>query len=425
MIEFKFSCPHCGTHILCEAGYTGWQINCPACKQALVVPAPGMAAPAAAPGAARPPAGQSSPAPAAAVAGGGQQSSGLALAALLLSILGLPGIICGHIALGNIKQNPRLSGKGAALAGLIIGYIVLAAGIAVGVMAGMHVGPFKAEELPPIVTQKPENQTSPTDNKPTTASPGSTKSTSSSPMASAVWMDNFETGLEFWTPTPGNKDNPAGASGLTKGASRTISGTSSAKVSSSSDKMYHDVGFEITGQVKLTFWLYDDTQTRVFGELRAYSKGHANDSLHQILSIGRYDIKLGNVTGILKEETVDKTKYQGRILAGSNTGWFNLDAPGAPARSPGWHKFEIERTADGKTVNFYVDGILGRSIPDSRPAPINTIEIGSLGTGAVSGTAWFDDVKLEYFAPASEIPANSLPKKKSSTTTTAKKPAKK
>jgi hypothetical protein len=38
MAEFKFSCPQCGQHIQCDTGYSGMQINCPTCQQAIVVP---------------------------------------------------------------------------------------------------------------------------------------------------------------------------------------------------------------------------------------------------------------------------------------------------------------------------------------------------------------------------------------------------
>ncbi len=38
MAEFKFFCPQCGQQIQCDAGYAGTQINCPACKQPVVVP---------------------------------------------------------------------------------------------------------------------------------------------------------------------------------------------------------------------------------------------------------------------------------------------------------------------------------------------------------------------------------------------------
>ena len=52
MAEFKFSCPQCGQHIQCDTGYSGAQINCPSCQQAIVVPqAPRFtAAPTAPPG---------------------------------------------------------------------------------------------------------------------------------------------------------------------------------------------------------------------------------------------------------------------------------------------------------------------------------------------------------------------------------------
>ena len=42
MIEFKFSCPNCSQHIHCNDAYSGLQINCPTCKNQIIVPsAPG------------------------------------------------------------------------------------------------------------------------------------------------------------------------------------------------------------------------------------------------------------------------------------------------------------------------------------------------------------------------------------------------
>ncbi len=41
MSEFKFSCPQCGQHILCDTEWGGREINCPACQQTLVVPSLG------------------------------------------------------------------------------------------------------------------------------------------------------------------------------------------------------------------------------------------------------------------------------------------------------------------------------------------------------------------------------------------------
>lgn len=45
MAELKFSCPLCRQRIECDAGYVGSRINCPACQQTIVVPAPPRAAP--------------------------------------------------------------------------------------------------------------------------------------------------------------------------------------------------------------------------------------------------------------------------------------------------------------------------------------------------------------------------------------------
>jgi Domain of unknown function (DUF4190)/GYF domain 2 len=41
-------------------------------------------------------------------------------------ILGIPGVICGHLALSKIQKEPQLQGKGLATAGLIIGYVAIA-----------------------------------------------------------------------------------------------------------------------------------------------------------------------------------------------------------------------------------------------------------------------------------------------------------
>jgi hypothetical protein len=43
---------------------------------------------------------------------------------------GIAGIICGHIALSRIKNNPALEGRGLALAGVIIGYVAIAGWLA-------------------------------------------------------------------------------------------------------------------------------------------------------------------------------------------------------------------------------------------------------------------------------------------------------
>lgn len=57
------------------------------------------------------------------------KTSGLAIASLVLSLIGpigcIPAVICGHIALLQIGKNAAVKGRGLALAGVIIGYAVL------------------------------------------------------------------------------------------------------------------------------------------------------------------------------------------------------------------------------------------------------------------------------------------------------------
>ena len=129
----KFSCPSCGQHLSCDASYAGMQITCPSCQKAIAVPA-GAPPPVALPAAVRlnrpPPVPAAQPAPAPAPAS--SQTCGLAVASLICSCAGLllaflgtiPGIICGHIAMKRIRQNPHLQGKGMVLGGLIAGYVL-------------------------------------------------------------------------------------------------------------------------------------------------------------------------------------------------------------------------------------------------------------------------------------------------------------
>jgi hypothetical protein len=131
MSDFKFACPHCGQRIACDKSLINTHINCPTCEREIIVPAA--------------PLGLYDKLTLATLARTTRQipgvrplpppppgTSGLAVASLVMSLTGvlfLPGIICGHLARAGIRKNPRLKGSGVALAGLIIGYIVLGAGV--------------------------------------------------------------------------------------------------------------------------------------------------------------------------------------------------------------------------------------------------------------------------------------------------------
>jgi hypothetical protein len=65
-----------------------------------------------------------------------QKYNVLAIISLVTSIIGvsLAGIICGHIALSQIKRTGE-SGRGMAIAGTVIGYVGLVAGIVITILA--------------------------------------------------------------------------------------------------------------------------------------------------------------------------------------------------------------------------------------------------------------------------------------------------
>jgi len=221
-----------------------------------------------------------------------------------------------------------------------------------------------------------------------------------------IFQDNFESGnLNLWTATTANPmtiDNtqnfsPAG-------------GTFSAKVDNSLDRMHRNIigdngGSEISGYVSFSVAMYDDGNatgavgsTRMFSEIRGYSLTGlpnggttADGTLQQLFAIGKTQ---SGTFGL--GDTLNTTKYQGRFTAGTTAGWFNLT--GAADRTPGWHVFTIERLSDNTTVNFYVDGVLGRTITASA-ASIDTIIIGP-GLGSQAGDSFVDAVTLSVPEPS-------------------------
>ena len=194
-----------------------------------------------------------------------------------------------------------------------------------------------------------------------------------------VFSDDFESGaLGAWTQA---------ASPLTISTAQNIvpaSGQYSAQINTSADRMYANIGSEVSGHIMFTSWIYETSAaTRAFTEIRAYSgAGYADGALQQVLAIGKYSSTTN--------ETYDGTKYQGRVAFGS-INWFNLNAPGAPSRSSDtWHRFDIEIMPSGSDINFYVDGILSRSITGAPViASYDSLAVG-LGAGSTLGDSWVD-----------------------------------
>lgn len=225
--------------------------------------------------------------------------------------------------------------------------------------------------------------------------------------AAIIFSDDFESGnLNNWTTTA--------TSPLVISDSQNIvpaGGLFSAMMDVSTDRMHHNIiadngGNELSGYSTFTSYIYDasNTATRIFNEVRGYSAGTglpnggtaASGSLAQLLAIGKYN------TVTLAGEVYNGSKYQGRVTFGSNAGWFNLDGPGSPNRSTGWHKFTIERMADDTTINFYVDDILSRTITAAAVQSWDTVVMGP-GLGSTVGDAWIDGISVEVPEPTALV----------------------
>ncbi len=202
--------------------------------------------------------------------------------------------------------------------------------------------------------------------------------------AQVIFQDDFESGLGNWTVT-----------GMTSGAapSSPIDFGLSAGSQSSADRIYHNLGVESSTSFRASWWLYDDGvgNTRAFGEMRGYTgAGFLQGSVQQVYAAGKYN-GVDSVWLPFKG-----TKYQGRVMSGTQIGWFNLDASGSPNRSVGWHKFAIEASATG-AIRFYVDGILSRTITGATVKTMDCVVLG-LGLGTTVQNSWYDGVVVENSA---------------------------
>ncbi len=202
--------------------------------------------------------------------------------------------------------------------------------------------------------------------------------------AEVVFFDDLEDppGLNFWTQV-----YPEVAP-LTWSTDQSVSPTHSAKTTLSQSRMWHSLGGP--GMPQHGVWaewaIYDSDMTRTYGELRGTVDGTFAGAWQNILACGKYNNAVD----------WDATKYSCRVVSGATTGWYSLNAAGAPSRSTGWHKFAIEIPPGlPGTVNFYVDGKLGRTFTGITVpgAGWNLIVMG-FGTASTSnGTSYYDDIK--------------------------------
>ena len=226
--------------------------------------------------------------------------------------------------------------------------------------------------------------------------------------ASLKFVDDFQFGMTNWHALLDSKPMSLAQLGAQQGGAFGLLATNAEQ------KLYHNLAAEYSCRVVFTFWMYDDgSALAACGQLRGYTgPGYAKyvspGGLWQEFVIGKYNgpFTTNLTAGTLRRAVLDTTKYQGRVLRGTNAGWFNLDAPGAPARSVGWHKFQIDRSAAGSgAVSFYVDGVRARTVLGADAEAIDSLVLGSINAGqtdGLAGNAWFAHVKLEAYPTQSD-----------------------
>jgi len=102
----------------------------------------------------------------------------------------------------------------------------------------------------------------------------------------------------------------------------------------------------------------------------------------------------GQLYALGLNNNISSTNYMARVLGfdgGNGSGaFFALNDPGAPARSTGWHSLEAD--IGDNTVQYYVDGILSKTINISAltDRSLDTVKLGSNLTS--TQVAYFDDV---------------------------------
>ncbi|MEO7297125.1 MAG: hypothetical protein ABI042_00965 [Verrucomicrobiota bacterium] len=216
----------------------------------------------------------------------------------------------------------------------------------------------------------------------------------------ANWYESFSATGRGWTPSTVTNIVPTG-------------GTWSMLLTNSISKMHRNIiadngGFEVSGHAIYSGYIYDDGAANLaWFEVRGYSggTGFANTvagatvsgSLSQLIAIGKSSGGFAYIPG----GAYDPTKYQCRSIANttvsSSTTWYNLDGPGAPNRSFGWHKFAIEQLEDGTTLKFYVDDILCRTILGNSVQSWDTI-FGGAGNVVNGTTNYLDGMTLTTIA---------------------------
>ena len=100
----------------------------------------------------------------------------------------------------------------------------------------------------------------------------------------------------------------------------------------------------------------------------------------------------GQLVSLGLNNNIASSKYMARIVGADGgsgvSAFFQLNGTGSPNRSTGWH--ELMAAIAPTTIDFYVDGVLSKSVANPTNRSFDSIRIGSGLTAA--SAAYIDDV---------------------------------
>jgi hypothetical protein len=161
-----------------------------------------------------------------------------------------------------------------------------------------------------------------------------------------------------------------------------------------------------------TFYLWKSS-TASSGQLnyRQYGRVGPNNFGGSSIGSGTFNNATAPVNGV--HDIFGGTNYQGYnvALGASSDALFNLNNPGCPLRTVGWHKFDVERLADG-SQRYYVDNVLGRTITNAYTQSIGYIVLGFRTTSStpnVPDAVIYDGINVTTNNPSvTTQPTNQL-----------------
>ncbi|HXU77967.1 MAG TPA: immunoglobulin domain-containing protein, partial [Methylomirabilota bacterium] len=151
----------------------------------------------------------------------------------------------------------------------------------------------------------------------------------------------------------------------------------------------------------LTVYMFRNSISTGVGQTRFHVVAGSATFGSPVAGIGWFNQATASVIGGVPD-VFDGNTFQGKFTGLGGNLMFNLNNPGCPRRTIGWHKFDIERLADGST-RYYVDNVLGRTVTNVSPDWIYVIA-GFGTTSATPGVAG-EEVDIDGVAVTTNHPS--------------------